>query len=133
MGHLKFVKGDAIAGIIITVVNIVGGLLVGIFQHDLPASEAANIYTILTIGDGLVAQIPALLTSTATAIIITRSNTDDERFATRAVNQLLKDTKSLDFSWYWFNAFWISSRFPYRNFDDNGTYDISFRLHYYYD
>ncbi|HNW66869.1 MAG TPA: FHIPEP family type III secretion protein, partial [Aliarcobacter cryaerophilus] len=94
-GSSKFVKGDAIAGIIITVVNIVGGLLVGIFQHDLPASEAASIYTILTIGDGLVAQIPALLTSTATAIIITRSNTDEERFATRAVNQLLKDTKSL--------------------------------------
>lgn len=94
-GSSKFVKGDAIAGIIITVVNIVGGLLVGIFQHDLPASEAASIYTILTIGDGLVAQIPALLTSTATAIIITRSNTDDERFATRAVNQLMKDTKSL--------------------------------------
>ena len=69
--------------------------MVGIFQHDLPASEAASIYTILTIGDGLVAQIPALLTSTATAIIITRSNTDEERFATRAVNQLLKDTKSL--------------------------------------
>ena len=94
-GSSKFVKGDAIAGIIITVVNIIGGLLVGIFQHDLPASEAASIYTILTIGDGLVAQIPALLTSTATAIIITRSNTDDERFATRAVNQLMKDTKSL--------------------------------------
>ena len=58
-GSSKFVKGDAIAGIIITVVNIVGGLLVGIFQHDLPASEAASIYTILTIGDGLVAQIPS--------------------------------------------------------------------------
>ncbi|OCL89526.1 flagellar biosynthesis protein FlhA [Arcobacter porcinus] len=94
-GSSKFVKGDAIAGIIITVVNIIGGLLVGIFQHGLSAGEAANIYTILTIGDGLVTQIPALLTSTATAIIITRSNTDEERFATRAVNQLIKDSKSL--------------------------------------
>ncbi|RXJ80646.1 flagellar biosynthesis protein FlhA [Aliarcobacter skirrowii] len=94
-GSSKFVKGDAIAGIIITIVNIIGGLLIGIFQHGLSAGEAANIYTILTIGDGLVSQIPALLTSTATAIIITRSNTDEERFATRAVNQLMKDTKSL--------------------------------------
>ncbi len=91
----KFVKGDAIAGIIITLVNIVGGLLVGVFQHDLPIEEAGQIYTILTIGDGLVAQIPALLTSTATAIIITRSNTDDEKFASKSVNQLIKDSKSL--------------------------------------
>ena len=94
-GSSKFVKGDAIAGIIITLVNIVGGLLVGVFQHDLPIEEAGQIYTILTIGDGLVAQIPALLTSTATAIIITRSNTDDEKFASKAVNQLIKDSKSL--------------------------------------
>ncbi|QKF72603.1 flagellar export apparatus, transmembrane gate complex, FlhA component [Aliarcobacter faecis] len=94
-GSSKFVKGDAIAGIIITAVNIVGGLLVGIFQHDLSINEAGEIYTILTIGDGLVTQIPALLTSTATAIIITRSNTDDEKFASKAVNQLIKDSKSL--------------------------------------
>ena len=94
-GSSKFVKGDAIAGIIITIVNIVGGLLVGIFQHDLDIAEAGEIYTILTIGDGLVAQIPALLTSTATAIIITRSNTDEEKFASKAVNQLIKDSKSL--------------------------------------
>ncbi len=53
-GSSKFVKGDAIAGIIITIVNIVGGLLVGIFQHDLDIAEAGEIYTILTIGDGLV-------------------------------------------------------------------------------
>lgn len=94
-GSSKFVKGDAIAGIIITIVNIVGGLLVGIFQHNLPLTTAANTYTILTIGDGLVTQIPALILSTATAIIITRSNTDEERFASRAVNQLIKDSKSL--------------------------------------
>ncbi|WP_198305143.1 flagellar biosynthesis protein FlhA [Arcobacter vandammei] len=94
-GSSKFVKGDAIAGIIITVVNIIGGLMVGIFQHDLSIDEAGEIYTILTIGDGLVTQIPALLTSTATAIIITRSNTDEEKFASKAVNQLIKDSKSL--------------------------------------
>jgi len=94
-GSSKFVKGDAVAGIIITIVNLVGGLLIGIFQHDMSVSEAGEIYTILTIGDGLVAQIPALILSTATAIIITRSNMDEEKFATQSVNQLIKDSKSL--------------------------------------
>ena len=94
-GSSKFVKGDAIAGIIITVVNLIGGLLIGVFQHDLSAAESAQIYTILTIGDGLVAQIPALVLSTATAIIITRSNMDEERFANQSIAQLVKDSKSL--------------------------------------
>jgi flagellar biosynthesis protein FlhA len=94
-GSAKFVKGDAIAGIIITLVNLIGGLLIGIFQHDLSAGESANIYTILTIGDGLVAQIPALIISTATAIIITRSNTDEEKFASGTVAQLVNDSKAL--------------------------------------
>lgn len=94
-GSSKFVKGDAVAGIIITMVNIVGGILVGLFQHDLTIAQAGETYTILTIGDGLVTQIPALLLSTATAIIITRSNTDEEKFATQTINQLIKDSKSL--------------------------------------
>lgn len=94
-GSAKFVKGDAIAGIIITLVNLIGGLLIGIFQHDLSAAESANIYTILTIGDGLVAQIPALIISTATAIIITRSNTEDEKFASGTIAQLVKDSQAL--------------------------------------
>ena len=94
-GSSKFVKGDAIASIIITLVNLVGGILVGLFQHNLSIAQAGETYTILTIGDGLVSQIPALLLSTATAIIITRSNTDDEKFATQTVNQLIKDSKSL--------------------------------------
>jgi flagellar biosynthesis protein FlhA len=94
-GSAKFVKGDAIAGIIITLVNLIGGLMIGMFQHDMTASESAEVYTILTIGDGLVAQIPALIISTATAIIITRSNTDEEKFASGTVAQLVKDSKSL--------------------------------------
>ncbi|MCG3688577.1 flagellar biosynthesis protein FlhA [Aliarcobacter butzleri] len=94
-GSSKFVKGDAIASIIITLVNLIGGILVGLFQHNLSIAQAGETYTILTIGDGLVSQIPALLLSTATAIIITRSNTDDEKFATQTVNQLIKDSKSL--------------------------------------
>ena len=94
-GSAKFVKGDAVAGIIITIVNLVGGLMIGIFQHDLSAAQSSEIYTILTIGDGLVAQIPALIISTATAIIITRSNTDEEKFASGTITQLVKDSKAL--------------------------------------
>ncbi len=94
-GSSKFVKGDAVAGIIITIVNLIGGLLIGIFSHDLTAAESGEIYTILTIGDGLVAQIPALVLSTATAIIITRSNMDEDRFANQSIVQLVKDSKAL--------------------------------------
>ncbi len=94
-GSSKFVKGDAVAGIIITIVNLVGGLMVGVFQHNMSITQSGHIYTILTIGDGLVAQIPALVLSTATAIIITRSNMDEERFANQSILQLGKDSKSL--------------------------------------
>ncbi len=94
-GASKFVKGDAVAGIIITIVNLIGGLLIGMFQHDMTASQSAEIYTILTIGDGLVAQIPALILSTATAVMITRSNADEENFARTSIAQLAKDSKSL--------------------------------------
>ena len=94
-GSSKFVKGDAIAGIIITIVNLVGGILIGLFQHDMTMAESGEVYTILTIGDGLVAQLPALILSTATAIIITRSNMDEEKFASQSISQLTKDSKSL--------------------------------------
>lgn len=77
-GASKFVKGDAIAGLFIMLINIVGGLFIGIIQHDLEFGEAIEIYTILTIGDGLVAQIPSLLLSVATAIIVTRENDSQE-------------------------------------------------------
>ena len=71
-GASKFVKGDAIAGILILVVNVVGGLIIGLLQHNLPIGQAAEAYILLAIGDGLVAQIPSLLLSIATAIIVTR-------------------------------------------------------------
>ena len=71
-GASKFVKGDAIAGILILLINIIGGLIIGIAQHDLPVSTAAENYIILSVGDGLVAQIPSLLLAIATAIIVTR-------------------------------------------------------------
>ncbi|MBP8626615.1 MAG: flagellar biosynthesis protein FlhA [Syntrophorhabdales bacterium] len=72
-GASKFVRGDAIAGIIIIFVNILGGLIIGVVQKDMSFTDALSIYTILTIGDGLVSQIPALLTSTAAGIIVTRA------------------------------------------------------------
>ncbi|MFP4079557.1 MAG: flagellar biosynthesis protein FlhA [Ectothiorhodospira sp.] len=71
-GASKFVRGDAIAGILILFINIIGGLVIGTLQHDMSVSDAATNYVLLTIGDGLVAQIPALLLSSATAIIVTR-------------------------------------------------------------
>ena len=77
-GASKFVKGDAIAGILILLINIIGGLIIGIAQHDLPVSIAAENYIILSVGDGLVAQIPSLLLAIATAIIVTRVSTSQD-------------------------------------------------------
>ncbi|WP_404335995.1 flagellar biosynthesis protein FlhA [Planococcus rifietoensis] len=75
-GASKFVKGDAIAGIIITIINIIGGLMIGVVVHGLPIGEAAQLFTLLSIGDGLVSQIPALLISTAMGIVVTRAVSD---------------------------------------------------------
>src|SRR4030095_5048531 len=72
-GASKFVKGDAIAGVIIILVNIIGGLAIGVLQHGMPIGKAVQTYTLLTVGDGLVSQIPALLISTATGFIVTRA------------------------------------------------------------
>ena len=73
-GASKFVRGDAIAGIIITVVNVIGGILIGFFQRDLPITDALQTYTILSIGDGLVSQIPSIIVSIAAGILVTRSS-----------------------------------------------------------
>ncbi len=86
-GASKFVSGDAIAGLMILLINIVGGLTVGILQHSMPIGEVARIYTLLTIGDGLVAQIPSLFMSLATAIIVTRVTTA-ESMTEQAASQL---------------------------------------------
>ena len=77
-GASKFVKGDAVAGILILLINIIGGLIIGIAQHNLPVSTAAENYIILSVGDGLVAQIPSLLLAIATAIIVTRVSTSQD-------------------------------------------------------
>lgn len=75
-GASKFVRGDAMAGILIMVINIVGGLIIGILQHDMAVGDAAETYTLLTIGDGLVAQIPALIISTAAGMVVARVGTE---------------------------------------------------------
>ncbi len=77
-GAMKFVKGDAIAGIIITIVNLVGGLIVGVAMHDMDAGTSMRTYGLLTIGDGLVSQIPALLLSTAAGLVVTRVASEEE-------------------------------------------------------
>lgn len=93
-GASKFVRGDAIAGILILLINIVGGLGVGVLQHDLAFSQAMEYYTLLTIGDGLVAQIPGLLLSTATAIIVTRVNSNQD-MGEQVSLQVLSNPKAL--------------------------------------
>ena len=86
-GASKFVKGDAIAGIIITLINIVGGIIIGVMMKNMSAGDAASKYIILTVGDGLVGQIPALLISTSSGILVTRSGSRDN-FGKTFANQL---------------------------------------------
>ena len=93
-GASKFVRGDAIAGIIIVFVNILGGLAIGVLQKGMPLSEALGVYTILTIGEGLVSQIPALITSTAAGIIVTRA-ASTSNLGKDVVNQVLTQPKAV--------------------------------------
>ncbi|MBY6186866.1 flagellar biosynthesis protein FlhA [Marinobacter hydrocarbonoclasticus] len=93
-GASKFVKGDAIAGILILFINIIGGFLIGMVQHGLGFSEAVEIYTLLTIGDGLVAQIPGLLLSIGAAIIITRQN-ESQQMGDEVVRQMFDNPRVL--------------------------------------
>ncbi|MBF0475619.1 MAG: flagellar biosynthesis protein FlhA [Deltaproteobacteria bacterium] len=93
-GASKFVRGDAIAAVIITVVNIVGGLIIGVFQEGMPIGTAAQTYTLLTIGDGLVSQIPALVISTAAGIIVTRA-ASEANLGAELVGQILAHHRAL--------------------------------------
>ncbi|MDF4367617.1 FHIPEP family type III secretion protein, partial [Vibrio parahaemolyticus] len=87
-GASKFVRGDAIAGLLILFINIIGGISIGVFEHGLAASDAFKTYALLTIGDGLVAQIPSLLLATAAAIIVTRINDSDNGMSETMQKQL---------------------------------------------
>lgn len=93
-GASKFVRGDAVAGLIITAINIIGGLIIGVLQRGMPILEAAKTYTILTIGDGLVSQIPALLTSTAAGIVMSRAGKESD-IGKDITQQVLMNPKAL--------------------------------------
>jgi flagellar biosynthesis protein FlhA len=92
-GASKFVKGDAMAGIMITGINLIGGIVVGVLQQGLPFSEAAHTFSLLTVGDGLCAQIPALLISVATGILVTRSASEED-LGTDISGQILEQRKA---------------------------------------
>ena len=94
-GAMKFVKGDSIAGMIIAVVNIVGGTIIGISQHNMSGTEALHTYGILTIGDGLVSQIPSLLVSIAAGILITRSGDDEGNVGAQVGKQFFAQPQAI--------------------------------------
>ncbi|KDM91603.1 flagellar biosynthesis protein FlhA [Photobacterium galatheae] len=94
-GASKFVRGDAIAGLLILFINIIGGVSIGVFEFDMTAAEAFKTFALLTIGDGLVAQIPSLLLATSAAIIVTRINDSDDDMAEAMRNQLLATPATL--------------------------------------
>lgn len=93
-GASKFVRGDAIAGILITFINIIGGIIIGVAQYKMDIAHAAETFTLLTIGDGLIAQIPAIIVSTAAGIIVTRS-TNDENIGTQVSKQFKVHPKAI--------------------------------------
>jgi len=93
-GASKYVKGDAVAGIMITVINIVGGLIVGVVMHDLAFGEATKVYTLLAIGDGLVAQIPSLIISIAAGMVVSRV-ANDEDVSSQLTNQLMAKPETM--------------------------------------
>ncbi|MDO9162344.1 MAG: flagellar biosynthesis protein FlhA [Methylococcaceae bacterium] len=94
-GASKFVRGDAIAGIIILFVNVIGGLAIGVGQHGLSFADAGHIYVLLTIGDGLVAQIPSLLLSTASALVVTKVGSSGQNIGQQVSTQLFENPKAL--------------------------------------
>lgn len=94
-GASKFVKGDAIAGMLILFINIIGGIIIGTIFHGMSMGEAARVYVLLTIGDGLVAQIPSLLLSVAAAIIVTRQNGTDNEMGQQVVSELFNEPKTM--------------------------------------
>ncbi len=96
-GASKFVRGDAIAAILILLINLIGGFIVGMMQHDMGAGEAARVYTLLTIGDGLVAQIPALVISVAAGMVVSRVN-DEKDISTSFSTQVLSNPMVLALS-----------------------------------
>ena len=98
-GAMKFVKGDAVAGLVIVLINLLGGFSTGMFQHGMSASESIALYSVLTIGDGLIAQIPALLISLTAGMIITRAAPDGRRGVTNMGAEIARQMTSEPKSW----------------------------------
>ncbi|EIC29512.1 flagellar biosynthesis protein FlhA [Methylomicrobium album] len=94
-GASKFVRGDAVAGILILFINMIGGMAIGVGQHGMSFADAGKIYTLLTIGDGLVAQIPSLLLSTASAIVVTKVGSTSQNLGQQVSTQLFENPKAL--------------------------------------
>lgn len=94
-GASKFVRGDAVAAIVITAINLIGGLAVGVVQHHDSLSTAIHRYSLLSVGDGLVSQIPALLLSISTGLVVTRAATDDEDFGTDVLTQIRRQHRAI--------------------------------------
>ena len=112
-GAMKFVKGDAIAGLIINIINILGGIAIGVLQKDMSAIDALETYALLTIGDGLISQIPALFISITAGIIVTRSNDDDQsNLGSEIGRQLLSQPKGLIISGMTLGGFALVPGFP---------------------
>src|SRR5690606_206490 len=93
-GASKFVRGDAVAGLLVMIINIIGGLIIGVGQHGLSFGQAAEVYTLLTIGDGLVAQIPALIISTAAGVVVSRV-ANEQDVSEQMVDQLFANPNVL--------------------------------------
>jgi type III secretion protein V len=110
-GALKFVKGDAIAGIVITLTNLIGGMIIGITQREMSAGEAGQLYTILSIGDALVAQVPALLTSISAGLLITRISGITERDSGHVGRQITQQV--IDYPKAWVTAGIIIAAFGF--------------------
>ena len=119
-GASKFVRGDAIAGLLILLINLLGGLIIGLAQHDLSFSEAGRLYSLLTIGDGLVAQIPALFLSLATAIVVTRVTTSESM--TEQTKNQLSNPSALFIAASILIALGAIPGMPTQNFYDNGDF-----------
>ncbi|MCF8720296.1 flagellar biosynthesis protein FlhA [Nitrospina gracilis Nb-211] len=96
-GAIRFVRGDAVAGILITLINVIGGFAIGVFQQDMAVGEAARVYTLLTIGDGLVTQLPALVVSTAAGLVVTRATTE-RNLPAELIQQVVKNPAAFSIS-----------------------------------
>jgi len=117
-GAMKFVKGDAIAGIVITLINVIGGIIIGMMQKDMTAAQAIQTYSILSIGDGLVSQIPALLISITAGIVTTRvtSESPDTNLGSEISGQLMKQPKALMLSSCFIMGLALIPGFPWQAF-----------------